>query len=198
MRYLAKHKAHATQAGLTDTYWRTSNDGKGRCIPRQRLPRKLRLLLYGRTHTEIDIIGAFYETIRRTASKLQSSADDRQWPTLPSIEQARHHLQQELQLQRPSENTAPIAKRLLHIAINAPATVVAKYLADQQYNYTSPIARLAKQVHDTADAVCKYLSIQPATHRQHFTARNGNFYHLENTSADPVDRTATRLPRATP
>ena len=30
VRYLAKHKAHATVNGLQMTYWRTSGDGKGR------------------------------------------------------------------------------------------------------------------------------------------------------------------------
>ena len=143
----AKHKGHATQAGLTVTYWRTSNDGKGRLYAQgpaaQRLPNQLRLLLYERTHVEIDIIGAFYEIIRRTSNTLRITTDGLRWPALPPIEMARQQLQQELLQQRHHNNAAPVAKRLLHIAINAPVTAVAKYLTGLQYRYTSDIASLA-------------------------------------------------------
>ena len=37
--------------------------GRGPCA--QRLPRKVRLLLFGNTHQEVDMVGAFYEIMRR-------------------------------------------------------------------------------------------------------------------------------------
>ena len=93
VRYLAKHKAHATVSGLQMTYWRTSGDGKGRFYAQgpaaQRLPKELRILLFGRTHIEIDIIGAFYEIIRRMANRLRETENSSTLPVLPTIEQAR-------------------------------------------------------------------------------------------------------------
>ena len=125
VRYLAKHKAQAVQAGLQMTYWRASNDGKGRFYAQgpaaQRLPKELRTLLFGRTHAELDIIGAFYEIIRRLANKLQETQEHHCLPTLQPIEHVRQQVEQELLRQRPQSH-APVAKRLIHIAINAPVT----------------------------------------------------------------------------
>ena len=123
VRYLAKHKAHATVNGLQMTYWRTSGDGKGRFYAQgpaaQRLPKELRILLFGRTHIEINIIGAFYEIIRRIANRLKETGDSSTLPALPTIEQARQHAEHELLRQRAQSHAAPVAKRLIHIAINA-------------------------------------------------------------------------------
>ena len=140
VRYLAKHKAHATVNGLQMTYWRTSGDGKGRFYAQgpaaQRLPKELRILLFGRTHIEIDIIGAFYEIIRRTASRLKETGDSSTLPVLPAIEQAWQHVEHELLHQWPQSHAAPVAKRLLHIAINASVTITAKFVTDSQYTFT--------------------------------------------------------------
>ena len=110
VRYLAKHRAHAGAAGLKITYWRTSSDGKGRYYAQgpaaQRLPKELRTLLYGRTHTEIDVIGAFYEIIRRTALTLGTSEEAERPPPIPGVEQARHIIEQELLRQRPQAHAA--------------------------------------------------------------------------------------------
>ena len=43
--------------------------GRGPCA--QRLPRKLRLLLFGRNHQEVDMIGSFYEIMRRLSNNQQ-------------------------------------------------------------------------------------------------------------------------------
>ena len=133
------------------TYWRTSCDGKGRYYAQgpaaQRLPKELRTLLYGRTHTEIDVIGAFYEIIRRTALTLATTEDAERPPSIPDVEQARHIIEQELLRQRPQGHAAPVAKRLLHIAINATITTAAKYITEQHYTYTQPISALIAIVH---------------------------------------------------
>ena len=53
---------------LTVEYLTPANDASGRLyatqICAQRLPRELRLLIYGRTHKEVDLTGAHYEMIR--------------------------------------------------------------------------------------------------------------------------------------
>ena len=185
--YLAKHKAHATVNGLQMTYWRTSGDGKGRFYAQgpaaQRLPKELRILLFGRTHIEIDIIGAFYEIIRRTVSRLKETGNSSTLPVLPSIEQARQLVEHELLRQRPQSHAAPVAKRLIHIAINASVTTTAKFVTDSQYTFTPPLATLSTDIHQAADAVCRFLSEQPHTRRLDYTTRNRNFYHLESVEA---------------
>ena len=169
------------------TYWRTSGDGKGRFYAQgpaaQRLPKELRILLFGRMHIEIDIIGAFYEIIRRTASRLKETGDSSTLPVLPSIEQARQLVEHELLRQRPQSHAAPVAKRLIHIAINASVTITAKFVTDSQYTFTPPLATLSTDIHQAANAVCHYLSKQPHTHRRDYTTRNRNFYHLESVEA---------------
>ena len=53
---------------LTVEYLTPANDASGRLyatqICAQKLPRELRLLIYGRTHKEVDLTGAHYELIR--------------------------------------------------------------------------------------------------------------------------------------
>ena len=187
VRYLAKHKAHGSVNGLRMTYWRTSGDGKGRFYAQgpaaQRLPKELRILLFGRTHIEIDIIGAFYEIIRRTVSRLKETGNSSTLPVLPSIEQARQLVEHELLRQRPQSHAAPVAKRLIHIAINASVTTTAKFVTDSQYTFTPPLATLSTDIHQAANTVCRYLSKHPHTHRLDYTTRNRNFYHLESVEA---------------
>ena len=202
VRYLAKHKAQAAQAGIQMTYWRASNDGKGRFYAQgpaaQRLPKELRTLLFGRTHAELDIIGAFYEIIRRLANKLQESQEYHCLPTLQPIEQVRQQVEQELLGQRPQSHAAPVAKRLIHIAINAPVTTTVNYIIDQQYTHTPPLADLVKRAHQVAEAVCSYLSKQPNTCRLHHTARNRNFYHLEGIETDYITHVIQGLQQVHP
>ena len=185
-RYLAKHTTSKPQAGHAVQYWRTSNDGKGRLYAQgpaaQRLPKQLRVLLFGRTHIEVDIIGAFYEIVRRTAASTSQLQSHR----LPPIGQARAVLQQELHRQQPLKHAAPTAKQLLHIAINATATTVARHLTDLGYEATAAITALTAQVRAAAEATCQHLSEQPATGRQHYTARNRNFFHLEGIEAEYI------------
>ena len=85
------------------------------------------MLLFGRTHAELDKIGAFYEIIRRLAS-LQESPERHCLPTLQPIEQARQQIEQEKLRQRPQSHVAPTAKRLIHIAMNASVTTTANYI----------------------------------------------------------------------
>ena len=202
VRYLAKHKAHATVSGLQMTYWRTSGDGKGRFYAQgpaaQRLSKELRILLFGRTHIEIDIIGAFYEIIRRMANRLKETENCSTLPALPTIEQARQQAEHELLRQRPQSHAAPVAKRLIHIAINASVTTTAKFVTDSQYTFTPPLAKLSTDIHQAANAVCHHLSKQPQTHRSDYTVRNRNFYHLESVEATYMIHIIQGLQQAQP
>ena len=56
---------------------------------------------------------------------------------LPPTGQARAVLQQELHRQQPLKHAAPVAKQLLHIAINATASTVARHLTDLGYEATT-------------------------------------------------------------
>ena len=58
---LTKPRVVEYTASATDCLGRLY--GRGPCA--QRLPRKVRLLLFGTTHQEVDMIGAFYEIMRR-------------------------------------------------------------------------------------------------------------------------------------
>ena len=58
---LTKPRVVEYTASATDCLGRLY--GRGPCA--QRLPRKVRLLLFGNTHQEVDMVGAFYEIMRR-------------------------------------------------------------------------------------------------------------------------------------
>ena len=157
VRYLAKYKAHAMQAGLQITYWRTSSDGKGRFYAQgpaaQRLPKELRILLFGRTRVEIDITGAFYEIIHRTTSNLQETPEYRHLPVLLPIEQARQHAEQELL--RHHHN--PMLHQLPNGSSTLPSTPRSLPLRILLLTYNTP-THLPSQ------------SKQPTSHRQRYTS----------------------------
>ena len=72
MQAVHRYLAHGGQfeAPQTITYVASSFDNAGRLYATtegsQRLPRQLRLLIFGSSHVEIDMVGAFYEIVRRT------------------------------------------------------------------------------------------------------------------------------------
>ena len=136
----------------------------------------------------------FYEIVRRTAASTPQLQPHR----LPPIGQARATLQQELQRQQPLKHAPPLAKQLLHIAINATATTVARHLTDRGYEATPEITTLTAQVRAAAEATRQYLSEQPATGRQHYTARNRNFHHLEGVEAEYITHMVAGLQAENP
>ncbi len=93
-------------------YVACSIDGQGRVYARQagaqQLPKEVRMLVYGRTHKEVDMTGAHYEILRRLA---RSS-------TLPPISILRERLGQ-LWLQSGVEHLDDEAKRFPIRIINA-------------------------------------------------------------------------------
>ena len=109
----------------------------------------------------------------------------------------RQCVEQEL-LRQPQSHAAPVAKRLIHIAINATITTTAKFITDQQYTFTPPLADLVTKAHEAADAVCQYLSEQPTSHRPHCTLCNRNFYNLESIEAAYIMHIIQGLQQAQP
>ena len=107
-------------------------------------------------------------------------------------------MEHELLRQRPQSHAAPVAKRLIHIAINASVTITAKFVTDSQYTFTPPLATLSTDIHQAANAVCHYLSKQPHTHRLDYTTRNRNFYHLESVEATYMMHIIQGLQQAQP
>ena len=114
---------------------------------------------------------------------MQENPEHQHLPVLQPVEQARQQVEQELLRQRPQTHAAPVAKRLLHIAINAKVTTTAKFITDQQYTFTPPLAEVVTKAHQAANLVCRHLSEQPTSHRLSCTVRNRNFYHLESIEA---------------
>ena len=64
-------KGSQTFTTLSVLYYPTAPDSKGRLYPRttgaQKLPRSFRSLLFGNTHTEIDLVGSHYQLFQRLA-----------------------------------------------------------------------------------------------------------------------------------
>ena len=70
---LTKPRVVEYTASATDCLGRLY--GRGPCA--QRLPRKVRLLLFGNTHQEVDMVGAFYEIMRRLLRQQPPPAHNR-------------------------------------------------------------------------------------------------------------------------
>ena len=78
---------------LSVHYQPSAPDGRGRLYPSslgaQKLPKHFRTLLFGRTHTELDLVGSHYQLFQRYAEQLLSS-------TLPSVDTLRGLLTEDM------------------------------------------------------------------------------------------------------
>ena len=102
--------------------------GRGPCA--QRLPRKLRLLLFGKNHQEVDMIGSFYEIMRRLSN------DQR----LPHIAELRAILSDLLGL-IPHDQRSRVIKRHPLIVMNAGASEACAKI-EREHHITCPPALL--------------------------------------------------------
>ena len=102
--------------------------GRGPCA--QRLPRKLRLLLFGRNHQEVDMIGSFYEIMRRLSNDQQ----------LPRIAELRAVLSDLLGL-IPNDQRGRVIKRHPLIVMNAGAREACAKI-EREHHITCPPALL--------------------------------------------------------
>ena len=113
LSYLAK--GGQLEGARLVSYTPRSLDNQGRIYAvsggAQLLPKNLRLLIFGRDHYEVDMIGAFYEIVRRKLINADPVA-----PALPPIDELRLRLRQALgAFGRQDEG---LVKRITSMAIN--------------------------------------------------------------------------------
>ena len=110
------------------SYTPRSLDGQGRIYVvsggAQLLPKALRLLIYGKGHYEVDMIGAFYEIVRRKLIHEDPGA-----PALPPITGLRSQLRQALAaVDRQDEG---LVKRITSMAINMSSAAFRQWIASE-------------------------------------------------------------------
>ena len=137
IRSLALATRNATTP-LTVEYLTPANDASGRLyatqICAQKLPRDLRLLIYGSTHKEVDITGAHYELIRATTGSV----------TLPPIRLLRDRLKETWIGEHVADPELLNEVKMLPIrTINSGATRALKHLTDQSLSIPSWIEAFA-------------------------------------------------------
>ena len=163
--------ANLTQPRLVE-YMATSLDNLGRLYGRgpcaQRLPRTVRLLLFGRTHQEVDMTGSFYEIMRRLS----------QDPLLPHIVDLRKIINDLLGLV-PHDQRQLTIKRHPLIVMNAGASLACAKL-ERDFGFSCPTALLhlsAKIESATRAVVATHLPrLRP---RYHSSDRGATFRVLE-------------------
>ena len=123
--YLAPNMAQ--HHNIEVSYSPRADDGLGRkyCITirGQRLPREVRLLLFGRTHAEVDLKGSFYELVRRLSLHFLP-----QQTPLPTIEELRHTLASDPYTRAVEEKCPQTIKRLPLRIINSTIDATYYYL----------------------------------------------------------------------
>ena len=140
--------------------------GRGPCA--QRLPRKVRLLLFGKTHQEVDMIGSFYEIMRRLSKDHQ----------LPHIAELRAVLTDLLGL-IPNEQRGGVVKRHPLIVMNAGAREACAKI-EREHHITCPPALLSLS-HQNEMTTCQIVSTHLPARRPEYTieGRGAAFRTLE-------------------
>ena len=104
-----------------------SDDGLGRryclTVGGQRLPREVRLLLFGRTHVEVDLKGSFYELVRRLGLRFLP-----QETPLPTIDELRRLLASDPYIRAVKERCPDTIKQLPLRIINSTIDATYYYL----------------------------------------------------------------------
>ena len=108
-------------------YSSRSDDGLGRkyclTVGGQRLPKEVRLLLFGKTHVEVDLKGSFYELVRRLSLRLLP-----QYTPLPTIDELRRLLASDPYIRAVGEKCPDTIKRLPLRVINSTIDATYYYL----------------------------------------------------------------------
>ena len=157
--------ARSCEGTLTVGYKPSSGDGLGRFYTvgpaAQQLPRKVRLLLFGHNHCEIDISGAHYELVRRCCAQTGAHG------SLPPIQATREWLKAVLTPPDPqalSDTYEGLVKKWPLVIINSdtPQEALA-FLSRQLPHLAQPlppeITRFALELH----AASRYVINRPPT-----------------------------------
>ena len=174
---VTRYMAHGGQFSKPQviTYVATSHDDAGRLYATvegsQRLPRQVRLLLFGATHSEIDMAGAFYEIVRRTMI--------RDFPAgipLPPIRAFRTSISECLPPTMPQRDQ--LVKRLPSIAINLSHDQFVEWINRQAIGpFLTPLLASFRALRDQAEAVTGRYS--RLLREGHFSGRGQIFRTLE-------------------
>ena len=173
IRELALATCKAT-APLSVEYVTPATDAGGRLYAKQasaqRLPRELRLLMYGKTHKEVDLTSAHYEMIRAVTNS----------PSLPPTQILRSKLRVEWG-GSPEMDTDVVkeAVKMLPIrVINSGAFSALKYLVDSQLGTPPWIAAFAHDLEAARNVFTEHVrrEVRP---RVDALAKNRHFFTVE-------------------
>ena len=172
IRSLALATRNATTP-LTVEYLTPANDASGRLyatqICAQKLPRDLRLLIYGSTHKEVDLTGAHYELIRATTGSV----------TLPPIRLLRDRLKETWIGEHVADPELLNEVKMLPIRIiNSGATRALKHLTDKSLNIPSWIEAFAFDL-DAAREVFTVHVRREVRPKVDALAKNRHFFAVE-------------------
>ena len=123
--YLSPRTTQQPQVEIAYSPRSSDNQGRHYCntIGGQRLPKEARLLLFGPTHAEIDLRGAFYELTRRLGMRFLP-----QHMPLPPIGELRATLARDPYIQAVEEVSVGTIKKLPLMVINSSVETVYQYL----------------------------------------------------------------------
>ena len=123
-----KAKGGQLEGARLVSYTPRSLDSQGRIYAvsggAQLLPKNLRLLIFGKDHYEVDMIGAFYEIVRRKLINADPSA-----PALPPIDDLRCRLRKALESFGRRDDG--LVKRITSMAINMSPAAFQMWVASE-------------------------------------------------------------------
>ena len=180
-RYLrALQKSPSSIPTISVLYRPTADDQRGRLYPlalgASKLSRHYRALLFGRSHTEIDITGSHYQFFQRFASSLLGIS-------LPSIDQLRHLLKEDFIASNSRflihHPTSP--KDLPTILLNSSLEATLLHYRGKGYWPSQPIREILHQISQTKPRLLAALnsSLGPRT-LSSITSANLFFHTMEH------------------
>ena len=159
---------------LTVEYLTPANDASGRLyatqICAQKLPRELRLLIYGRTHKEVDLTGAHYELIRALTGSV----------TLPPTHLLRDRLKATWGGEQGADSELLNEVKMLPIRIiNSGAARALKHVTDQNLSIPPWIEAFAFDLDTAREAFTAHVrrevrpKVEALAKNRHFFAAEG-------------------------
>ena len=153
-----------------------SDDGLGRryclIVGGQRLPREVRLLLFGRTHAEVDLKGSFYELVRRLSLRFFP-----QQTPLPPIDELRRLLVSDPYIRAVGEKCPDTIKRLPLRIINSTIDATYYYLGTIVQGSPGPVTNdILRQLKSRSQMLTEHLL--PLVRSAHQTQQSDSAFRL--------------------
>ena len=153
--YLSPRTTQQPQVEIAYSPRSSDNHGRHYCntVGGQRLPKEVRLLLFGHTHAEIDLRGAFYELSRRLGRRFLP-----QHMPLPPIGELRAALARDPYIQAVEEKSVGLIKKLPLMVINSSVETVYQYLRTiQEGSPTACIDGTLRELHALSQTLATQL-----------------------------------------